>query len=103
MYNKALGEIPITQDAITTIENFLVEHPEFNEHKNLVIDAYRAGTDLAGVTAKLIHNLFGSYGLLIFNPDSTRIKSFSRDFIYKCFSAADELSSLLLKRTELFI
>ena len=73
----AVGDLPLTdlQEALDLFENDLGNSPEVTFIKELLEKSYRRSANLSEATFKLVDQLFGSYGLIVLEPNHKDLKS----------------------------
>ena len=77
-----------------------------NELLELFVSSYLEQETLAGATRKLVHHLFGTYGLLIINADSPELKSLFAPIVKKelseqtTFTTVSSTNKALSKKIE---
>ena len=62
-------------EAIKALEEILSDKEDAQRAKQWIKDAYNHSSNYAEMTTRLVHSLFGKYGLLILNPDHKALKS----------------------------
>lgn len=73
----AVGDFPLNdlQEALDIFETNLGNHPEVTFIKELLEKSYRKAVNLSEATFKLVDQLFGSYGLIVLEPNQKVLKS----------------------------
>ncbi len=77
----AVGRLKVDKALVQLIERIsgqLTVYPFGKEIIDLLKDCYKAGSTIEQATFKLIHELFGEYGVVVLSPDNAELK---REFI----------------------
>ena len=78
----SVGPIEINPDSVAVVENFLEEqHPTTREFWNDLCAGYLKGESLSAAFGHYLRSVFGSYGLVVFDPNVQVVKELYKDFI----------------------
>ena len=96
-----VGRLKMDAASTRQIRVFLEEHSGADaEFRDALEESFLENGTFSQAMARLMQKIFGSYGLLVFDPDRRSIKEAFRDFIASSFLRSRSIGRLLLDRGE---
>jgi bacillithiol biosynthesis cysteine-adding enzyme BshC len=99
---KAVGEIRADESLGRIIDHWLTSLPatEFsNDLRDVLTSAYISGTSFGDSFGKLLNNLFGKYGLVLFDPLDPTAKRLSSPIYRNAIESSDAIVQALVTRS----